>query len=373
MAVYTYVAQDLLSRVILNELPLHGVTFDRQLNKPGNFNASANLDNDRLSNNDLMAATVPGKTAVYVYRGDNIVWGGILWSRTYQSQGKSVQITGQTWESYAYRRIFNPLTGFQVTLTQPQCNLIQTLWTDLQWSDPRANIQVYGAQRFPVGDVTRSITYNPYDFKTYGVYIDDICDNFNDSPEFTIENYEDANGIPSRQLIFGYPRLGAVAGFSNLIIDYPGNILNYYWTENAADGTNRAFATGDGDGSAVVWGSAEDTNNLSSGWPILEDTVSHSGVTVQATINNHAAADLAAKPMPKVTHTFELKADVSPIFGSYGLGDDAVVQIQDSRFPDGMNTVVRTVGWSVTPSESDNTEAVTLTLQEDATAGVSGG
>jgi len=365
-ATYTYLAVDLRTNVILNELPLHGVTFDRQVNKAGNFGGSSNLDNDRLSNDDLLTATEPGRTGMYIYRDDKIVWGGILWSRTYQSQSKSVELSGQTWESYAYRRIYR---GAQVTLNQPQCNIIQTLWTDLQWADPRGNINVLGASSFPTSDIVRSIQYNPYDFKSYGTSIDDICDNFDDSPEFTIDSFEDGAGNLVKQLVFGYPRIGNIVDLTNLIIDYPGNILNYYYTENASSGNNRFWATGDGDESSVIYGVAEDTDNINSGWPILEGTASHSGVTVQATIDSHAQADLASSPMPVITHSFELKADVEPIFGTYALGDDAKVQIQDARFPNGLDTSVRVVGWSVTPPESDNTESVSLTLQEDVNTG----
>lgn len=388
-AIYTYLAQDLRSGVILNELPLHGVNFDRQLNKAGNMQGSSSLDNQRLNNDDLLEATTPGKTALYIYREDKIVWGGIIWSRWYQSQGKALQFSAQTWESYAYRRIFRGDGSTKVTLTMPQCQIIQTLWTDLQWADPRGNINVYGATSFPANDITRTYVFDPYSFATYGSTIDDITDNYDDSCEFYIDTYEDGFGNPVKQLVFGYPRLGNIVDFTDLVLDYPGNILNYYYTENVSDAANRAFATGDADGTvtiqpvpgpadpgdstAVIWGVAENTTSTDAGYPLLDSTTSHSGVLDQATINSHAASDLASKPVPTISHTFEIDPVADPVFGTYGLGDDARVQIQDPRFPDGLEQVVRVVGWNVQPGESDATEAVSLVLQEDDTAGMQGG
>jgi hypothetical protein len=383
-AVYTYLAQDLLSGTILNELPLHGVTFDRQLNKAGNMGGSSSLDNERLDNDDLLEATVPGKTALYVYREDKIVWGGIIWSRWYQSQGKALQFSAQTWESYAYRRIFRGDKKNKITLNEAQCRIIQDLWTDMQWSDPRGNIQVLGASSFPTGDVVRTYVFDPYEFKTYGATIDDITDNYDDSCEFYIDTYEDGFGNPVKQLVFGYPRVGNIVDFTDLVIDYPGNILNYYYTENVSDAANKAYATGDAAGeitiqgasdTMVTWGEAEDAANMAAGYPLLESVTSHSGVTSTTTINSAARSDLASKPVPTITHTFELDPVRDPIFGTYGLGDDARVQITDSRFPapDGLEEVVRVVGWSVKPGESDGVEQVTLALQEDDTAGEIGG
>jgi hypothetical protein len=380
-AIYTYLAQDLTSGIILNELPLHGVTFDRQLNKAGNMGGSSSLDNGRLDNDDLLEATVPGRTALYIYREDKIVWGGIIWSRWYQSQGKALQFSAQTWESYAYKRIYRGDGVHTLTLTQAQCQLVQWLWNDLQQSDSRANIGVLPASRFPAHDITRTYALNPFDFKTYGSTIDDITDNYDDSCEFYIDTYEDGYGNPVKQMVLGYPRVGTVVNFTDLVIDYPGNILNYYYTENVSDAANRAFATGDGigdtsdtgDSSQVIWGVATDTASMGAGYPLLDSSTSHSGVTVQSRINAHARSDLAQKPVPTISHTFELDPVADPVFGTYGLGDDARVQIQDPRFPDGLDTVVRTIGWSVKPGESDGPEQLSLVLQEDDTAGAVGG
>lgn len=361
-AQYTYLAADLITNSIIGEVPLHGVTFDRQLSKVGNWQGSTNLDNDLMDNDTLLAATEPGRTAMYVYRGDQIVWGGIIWSRTYQSQAKSLQMTAQTFESYAYKRIYRPSSPF--LYFQEQCGIIKHLWNVLQTAEDSCHIgvQLPDDAHLPSPDIVRKLTVNPWDFKSFGEIIDDPLMNFDDSADYTIECYEDY-GEPLKLLSLGYPRLGAYIDYTGLVLDYPGNILNYYWSESASDSGNRAWATGDGDEGAVKVGVATNQASMDSGNPLMEIHEQHAGVTVQATIDKHAVSDLAASPLPKIGKTLQIKADEQPEFGTYNIGDDAKLMIMDTRFPDpGIETTVRVIGWSVVPSSSENTEEVTLIL-----------
>jgi hypothetical protein len=63
--------------------------------------------------------------------------------------------------------------------------------------------------------------------------------------------------------------------------------------------------------------------------------------------------------------TLQLIATDEPVFGSYSLGDDARVTIEDPRNPDGVEFTTRVVGWSVTPSSSESIEEVSLVLEGD--------
>jgi hypothetical protein len=253
----------------------------------------------------------------------------------------------------------------------------------MQGKGANSSVGVQLQSGFPAGDVVRQLTINPWDFTSYADIIAGITDNFPDSCEYFIEYFE-SNNVPTKQLVLNYPRVGSPIQFSSLQLDYPGNITSYTYTENANNGANVAWATGDGDGSSLVVGNATDVNSLSSGYPFLDIVNSFSGVTVQATINAHAANELATSPMPKIAHTFVIAGNVDPVFGSYGLGDDARILIYgedatqegngDPRFPDGLDELVRVVGWSVQAPDAGTTEQVTMILQSDSsTTGVGGG
>jgi hypothetical protein len=366
-AQYSYLATDLLTGTVLGEVPLHGVTFDRQINKAGNWQGSANLDDPLIDNDDLLLCTNPGRTAIYVYRNDQIVWGGIIWSRTYQSQAKALQMTAQTFESYAYKVYYRP--SATVNYSEAQCSIINKLWITLQ-QQQNASIGVMEPLNLPANDVVRTLTVNPWDFKTYGEIIDDPLMNFDDSAEWTIECFEQ-RGVPTKRLTLGYPQLGRRIDFTNLVVDYPGNILNYYWSESASSSGNRAWATGDGDEGAITVGVATNNSSLNAGYPLLEVHETHQGVTVQATINAHALKDLSDNILPKINKTIQIKADEQPEFGSYGIGDDAKFEVVDPRFPDGLEDVIRVIGWNVTPSSSDAVEEIALIIEgsDDSSGG----
>ena len=362
MAVYSYLFCDLKTGIILGDMPLHGVSFDRLLNKPGNLNASCNLDNGWTENEDILQYTTPAKTALYVYREDQIVWGGIIWSRVYQSQAKSIQISAQTFESYAYRRICRPAAQGITNLDMTQSHMVDYFWTLMQ-SAANGSIGVLGAvQPFPSGDITRTRTINPWDLNTYGELIDGIT-NLDDGCDYAIEYYEE-NGLPRSIVTVGYPRLGQDISASGVILDYPGCISNYYRTENATGWTNHHYATGEGEGVGLRIGEATDLDSQIS-YPLLEDTNNYAGVTVQLTIDNHAASDMANMAIGSNRFTLQLIATDEPVFGSYSLGDDARVTIEDPRNPDGVEFTTRVVGWSVTPSSSESIEEVSLVLEGD--------
>src|SRR5690606_40690446 len=56
---------------------------------------------------------------------------------------------------------------------------------------------------------------------------------------------------------------------------------------------------------------------------------------------SHAAAALAAVSRPVTLPELTVRADLAPVLGSYGLGDDATIVIRDHFFPDGLHATVR--------------------------------
>lgn len=46
-----------------------------------------------------------GNTAIYVMRNEEVVWGGVLWSRSYSSGASTMQVTALSWDGYIYYRL----------------------------------------------------------------------------------------------------------------------------------------------------------------------------------------------------------------------------------------------------------------------------
>ncbi|MFL6126906.1 MAG: hypothetical protein ACJ73U_45700, partial [Actinophytocola sp.] len=82
-AVYTYLIADLRSGQILDELPLSGVTFDKKLNDTGSLRAQLNVADPVIRRREPRLLTEPGRTAVYVDRDGDLLWGGIVWTSRY--------------------------------------------------------------------------------------------------------------------------------------------------------------------------------------------------------------------------------------------------------------------------------------------------
>lgn len=367
---YTYLATDLMTNVVLGELPVNNVSLDCQLNKPGNLNVGGKLSDPRLDDDEFIARTVPGRTAFWAYREDTIVWGGIILSREYQSNGKSLSMTGQTFECYAARRFPRSVIDTSVQVwNEGQCQTISDLWEQLQ-SIPNGSIGVQPIAPLAI-DIVTQLTINGYDLATsYDDLIQSVI-SLSTGPDYTIAWSEDGNGLPQKQLVVQAP-IGNPVGATDLVVDYPGPIANYIYNENASAGNNRWWAIGDGTAAAATVGRKTDFNSLNSGYPLWEGVNNYSGVTVQTTIDAHAVSDLKALNLPLVTHNVNLEGTTFPKFGSYGMGDYVIVNVIDPRFRGGVSMPVRAIGWTIQPpDEGQGTEQITLIFDEaTGTAGV---
>lgn len=101
--VYRYYTADLLTNEILSEVPFRGVSYERAIKGAGAFQGSIPVI-EATKNLDLYETTMPGKTALYVVRNDVCVWGGIIWSRSYNVVDRVLSVTASEFTSYFYHR-----------------------------------------------------------------------------------------------------------------------------------------------------------------------------------------------------------------------------------------------------------------------------
>ena len=84
---YRYLFADLLTNEIVAELPITGVSFTQQLNQAGAFSAHLLLSGVNTFGYNVDASTQPTRNAIYVDRNGVLVWGGVIWSRSYNTHG----------------------------------------------------------------------------------------------------------------------------------------------------------------------------------------------------------------------------------------------------------------------------------------------
>jgi hypothetical protein len=103
--VYRYFTADLITGQIVMEVPFQGVTWEKKVNAAGSFSGqiAAEQYTDAF---DLYNSTLPGKNALYIMRNNVCVWGGIIWSRSYEITEKRLSIQGSEFVSYLFHRTF---------------------------------------------------------------------------------------------------------------------------------------------------------------------------------------------------------------------------------------------------------------------------
>lgn len=100
---YRYFLYDVLSNTFLAEVPFKNVSYGRAIKEAGQFRGSIPVTPE-TSNLDLYNSTLPGKTALYVLRDNVCVWGGIIWTRTYNIITRDIEISGAEFPSYFHHR-----------------------------------------------------------------------------------------------------------------------------------------------------------------------------------------------------------------------------------------------------------------------------
>lgn len=360
MSVYRYIFADLLTNTVLGEYPLTGVTFDCMINKAGNFQGFFGLGNENYNDQDVLDSTIPGKTALYIERtsvaGDiGIVWGGIIWSRTWQEQALGLQFTGQTFESFFYGEDIRTSIAY---VNIDQRNILRDLITKMQAYKYR-NIGIIVPSAF-TNNILRTATFNDYEIWTFGTAIDYLL-GFDQSFDYYINCQYDPNNVIIKNLVVG-DVLGASQASTQLSLDYPGNIKNFWYPENAANGATTIVGIGAGEGSSMIRGVDTNQQLLDAGYPELVQTYTNKDITDNTTLASHLHGELVRLQVPISVPTFETNPEMTPEFGSYALGDYGKFNLESYRFPGGKQFISRILGWNVTPSSSDNQENVKLVI-----------
>lgn len=365
MAQYTYLFADLLTNEVLGELPLFGTYFEKYVNNTGNANFSfkigqGGLDDTRLDDKLALQATIPGRTALYVDRDGDLIWGGIVWSRVYQSQAKTVSCTAQTMDSYLFRRVRRANALYVASLNWDQRNIvIDLLQKMVEEGGPQSDLGLLLPDTFST-EVVRTKNVWGYDFNFYGDLIQSIYQ-LDNGFDFMIDvAYQ--RSVPRRFVLIGYPNLGDAVDDPNIVtLDYPGPIFNYYWPESVSGGADQAWAVGAGDGASKLFGVATDSASLDAGYPLLEVVNSYTDVTQMSTINAHAAGDLETNKIPSSIPTLNVTPDEMD-FNNFQVGTYCRLVIEDDRFPDGFDDTVKINGWTLTPNQSSGSESCTLVV-----------
>lgn len=360
---YNYVFGLIRTGEILAEIPLESVNITGAISDTGNFTATFHTDQVGYDNATLKEATVPGLCFVVPERDGKPLGGYIVWSRTYQSQGKSVQLFCQSYEGYPSYRF---MPDFSVTNVDQMDVFIQ-LWNLLQ-GETGSNLNVVVPASLPKQQtVLQTLLVKGSDYRTYRDVMDDMAGG-DTGFDWTID-WARSGSIYTPTLRAAQPKLGAVISPDVITFEYPGNILNYYDTDSAGDAGTNVYTMGAGSGDSVLVAVDSRPDLIDEGFLRLDLQVQSKTTTNQNTLNLLGDQQMKLHALPVQTIKCDIKADLEPVFGSYGLGDSCHLTIKDGWNSTAIDKDTRIIAWSFQPSESDAVEEVSLVFEGDDVSG----
>lgn len=175
---YRFFTTDILTNTIIAEIPFKDVSWQRSIKAAGEFSGSIeviagsprstgefadeakNFDTgtDHL---DLYNSTMPGKTAVYVVRNGICIWGGIIWSRTYDIISRKLKVSASEFTSYLFHRVAwktykHEFIGTVLAESNGSCRVTLQNYDEFQTIRP--------------GSLVKIIFYNVQNFQYNGFY-----------------------------------------------------------------------------------------------------------------------------------------------------------------------------------------------------------
>jgi hypothetical protein len=368
MTEYRYLFADVLTDQIKAELPLTNVTFGQELNTSGPFHGELLLSDLRELPYNINGTITPGNTAVYVDRDGTLVWGGILWTRTYSSDNQKIVFGGNEFESYFQKRRINFYYNInqdakdQLTVVQDLFNQIQGTVVGSPWyGNANANIGV----TIPTNTSGITVTkyYNAWDLKPLTEAVYELSQS-NTGFDWNIEVSYNSSGNIVKNLALEYPRRGNVYSASNpnsLVLEFPGNIISYAYPEDATVASNTMYGIGAGQNAGKLISTQTAADQIAAGWPVIENQVSYTDYWDTALLDQITYSNLQAVKNPAVVMQIVLPTYVDPILGAYKTGDDFRIRITDDRFPNGIDIVRRLAKYDVTVGDN-GPERVTMSF-----------
>jgi hypothetical protein len=360
MPQYRYYFEDLSTGLLLDELPgLYGTYMTANLSSPGEMTASIRMDTPYRTVTNILESTMPGRTKIWVERDSVLIWGGILWARTYQSDGRSMQFNARTFDSYLGKD-YNDVDvtigpGYKVDITRDFF--------------VRAFTQGAGAP-------SDCLEFFPVIGNEHTHWDDMVKEYVRGGVEYRILYYKNSVGKRCAKVQFGrwdrdnsstYRMLGVpyTEGTPRQLFQYPGDISKYFWPESAADAANELAGIGKADGATTPRAVVSNPSSIQAGYPRLRKRFTFSETESEDVLTQtlNSMRDTLAPPRTDPTFALVLQSGtVDGQFGNWALGDYFDYVIADPyRFPSARRGSTRITGWALKPGDSDGAESVGLT------------
>ncbi|MEU4081573.1 hypothetical protein DEJ45_14655 [Streptomyces venezuelae] len=369
---YRAIFCDLLTDQTLDILPLRDVSFDDYIGKAGSLSGTVPIPDKAIA--DRVKKVREGRTAVYLERGGDLWWGGIVWTSTLQSSGRGVLTLGiqaATFDSYAGRRRIR--TDITYDTPTDQLEIARRLWRELDvqtypdapaGEEPRRLGITFGNE---IPKFQKTASWRKGDETVYLEALDQLAATENGFEHQILVYRDPVTGQRIRQLRIGEPKI--VTGATDLVFDRPGVILSYSFPYDATRGGTTAVARGAStnanaaaESRPIFSGTQYASDLLVDGWPLIDLSSDHNEITDQLALDSVAATELAqargAVVIPSIS--IHLGGIVPPAL----LGRVARIRITDEWYSQGLDARYRIIGVKITPPERGRADTAELYLEE---------
>lgn len=381
---------------VLGELQLTNVTWSQELNAPGQFTGSILITDERLQEtlgtmsggyrSGLEYVTQPWRVAVYVERNKQIVFGGPITTRQWDSESQTLTITAETFDSYFGRRIVQESTGQEGAL-------IFDWGTDQFQVFVGTNGIFANMIAYPNGDI--GIAYDStalsgaplagayvvydYEHKTVMQVLEDhyrqnTAYDDNGVPytigfDWWVDCAYDLNGNLTRTFRMYYPAKGNqdLTSATLPVLEFPGSVVSYTWPEDGTSLVTKLHGLGPGTAEGQYATEAAPSTTLHpdiGDYPLLQDVQAFTMVPDTDAIDSLTQAQADVRGAPVVTPSFTWvpagvhlrdtgwDGHVGPAIGEFAVGDIFSIRLNDARFYGGVEEFLRLVKFDVQVGDS---------------------
>ncbi|KIZ14509.1 hypothetical protein SNA_36190 [Streptomyces natalensis ATCC 27448] len=355
---------DLGTDRLLDALPVKGLKFDDYIGKAGSLAGTIPIP-DRSMSARVQQAIRPGRTAVWVERGRELWWGGIVWTLTPQVDDHgfvTADLQAATWDSALDHRI---IYDRQTATNLDQLAIARQL-VDYAQMQPAGDLGIVMDSAQTSG-VRRNRKVGGDEVPKVREALDDLA-KVDNGFEWRIRVSRSEAGARIKELQLGFPVIRT--GQRPLMLTYPGNVLAYSWPQDATNvatvwqsrgaTTNKNQARGT---TPLLSERLEAAKELAAGWPRLDGSSDYNTVRDAKTLNEHARADLDAARQPVTIPTLRVRLDdqITPDL----IGATVRLRIADTWHYEGLDASYRVVGWQATPAERGAGASLELYLEEN--------
>ena len=289
---------------------------------------------------EFLSAIQPARTFMAALEGDSVLAAGPIWAHDYDYATGSLKVkaAGSIASVFDHRLVMgviaDPTLAAQWTVTYPALSLgtIAKRLIQLLMSHTGGNLPiVLPADEAGPADEDHTRTYKGFELATVQSRLDQLMGVINGpdirfDPRLTADRmgieWEMRVGTEAEPMVFQ-------AGGDH-VWDFRvprGGVSGLSVHRDAGGLASRSWATGSGTDEALLMARTDDPTLVDGGFPLLEVSEARSTVEIQSTLNSHALAGLAPASAPWMTFSASVRADQSPLLGTYRVGDFAKVWV----------------------------------------------